>query len=69
MPQNDRTPAAGTARALRNDCLAAVTLRDIAPPHEIQAARLSRRLRISPALAGVMAELVYGSADTWRGRA
>lgn len=54
MARKIRTPAAGTARVLGNDCLAAVTQDYSAPSFIVQ--RLSRRFGISPEVAGVLAQ-------------
>lgn len=66
MAYNVRTPGAGTPRALGNVCLAADDLRDNPRHVDLQARRITARLKCSPALAAAIAELAFASVETWR---
>lgn len=66
MAYNVRTPGTGTPRALGNVCLAADDLRDTAPHLNLQARRITARLKCSPSLAAAIAELAFASSDPWR---
>lgn len=66
MARKQRTPGAGTPRALETVCLAADNSRDTAPTISLQASRLMQRFKLSADMAMVVAELAYGQPETWR---
>ena len=66
MAYNVRTPGAGTPRALGNVCLAADNLRDNPHHVDLQARRITARLKCSPAVAAVYAAHAYELPENWR---
>lgn len=65
MAHNDRTSGAGAPKALDNVCFPADNSRDTAQPANLQAARLTKRFKFSPAVATTIAALAYGTPETW----
>ncbi|MFK5597957.1 hypothetical protein ACFZ8E_13205 [Methylobacterium sp. HMF5984] len=63
MAYNNRTPAAGTARALENVCLAADDFQIALDTRKIQTSRILSRFAFSPALAAAVADLAFGQTD------
>ena len=63
MAHNDRTPAAGTARALENVCLAADDFQIALDTRKIQTSRILSRFAFSPSVAAAVADLAFGQAD------
>lgn len=67
MTENDRTPGAGTPRALGNVFAGTTDApRDIAPHQALQAARIACRFRLSSAVVATVAEMAFGIPEKWR---
>ena len=66
MAHDNRTPAAGTARALENVCLAADDFQIALDTRKIQTSRILSRFAFSPALAAAVADIAYGLAENGR---
>jgi hypothetical protein len=70
MARNNRTPGAGQRTgALENVASQADNSRDTAPAPFLQAKRIERRFKISPAVASAIAALAYAVPEKLERRA
>ena len=68
MTQNERSPGGVRTGLLGMYAVAADPQVDTAQLIDLQARRITRRFKISPALVAVLAGLVHEQPETWRGR-